>query len=148
MRIGFRHYLFDDEGTLYRIANAAFDRMLRDLVHHRLARFAGQRIRSAEIAVALMNGKPIAVERSSFSILTFETNGALVSPLIDTHVRARVELAVTPALEKPGRDTPREMAVADASTRFLARGGQWSPSAAVRRRIEQTALGRQKCARV
>jgi hypothetical protein len=38
--------------------------------------------------------------------------------------------------------------VEDGSTRFLARGGQWSPSPAVRRRIEQTALGRQKCPRV
>jgi hypothetical protein len=58
MRIGFRYYLFDAEGTLYRIANAAFDRMLRDPVRHPLPRFAGQRIRSAEIAVALMNRTP------------------------------------------------------------------------------------------
>ena len=142
MRIGFRHYLLDAEGTLYRIANAAFDRMLRDPVRHRLPRFAGQRVRSAEITVALMNGKPIAVVRSSFSILTFKKNGSLVSPLSDRHVRARAELAL--ALDPPIRDT----AVADASTRFLARGGQWSPSAAVRRRIEQTALGREKCQRV
>jgi hypothetical protein len=134
--------LLDAEGTLYRIPNAAFDRMLRDPVRHRLPRFAGQRVRSAEITVALMNRKPIAVERSSFSILTFKKNGVLVSPLLDLHVRARAELAL--ALEKPIRDA----AVADASTRFLARGGQWSPSAAVRRRIEQTALGRQKCERV
>jgi hypothetical protein len=142
MRIGFRHYLLDAEGALYHVPNAAFDRMLRDPVRHRIPRFAGQRIRSAEIAVALMNGKPIAVERSWFSILTFKKNGALVSPLSDRHVRARAELAL--ALEQPIRDT----AVADASTRFLARGGQWSPSAAVKRRIEQTALGRQKCGRV
>ena len=142
MRIGFRHYLLDADGALYHVPNAAFDRMLRDPVRHRIPRFAGQRIRSAEIAVALMNGKPIAVERSWFSILTFKKNGALVSPLSDRHVRARAELAL--AFEQPVRDT----AVADASTRFLARGGQWSPSPAVRRRIEQTALGRQKCPRV
>ncbi len=142
MRIGLRHYLLDAEGALYHVPNAAFDRMLRDPVRHRLPRFAGQRVRSAEIAVALMNGKPIAVERSCFSILTFKKNGALVSPLSDRHVRARAELAL--ALEQPILDT----AVADASTRFLARGGQWSPSAAVKRRIEQTAMGRQKCGRV
>jgi len=138
VRIGFRRYLLDAEDTLYRVPIAAFDRMLRDPVRHRLPRFAGQRLRSAEIAVALMNGKPIAVERSSFSILTFKKNGTLVSPLLDSHVRARAELAL--ALGQPRRDT----AVADASTRFLARGGQWSPSPAVRRRIEQTALGRRE----
>jgi hypothetical protein len=142
MRIGFRHYLLDAEGVVYQVPNAAFDRMLRDPVRHRLPRFAGQRVRSAEISVELMNGKPIAVVRSSFSILTFKKNGALLSPLLDRHVRARAELAL--ALGQPARGT----AVEDASTRFLARGGQWSPSPAVRRRIEQTALGRQKCPRV
>ena len=142
MRIGFRHYLLNAEGALYHVPNAAFDRMLRDPVRHPLPHFAGQRIRSAEIAVALMNGKPIAVVRSSFSILTFKKNGVLVSPLSDRHVWARAELAL--ALEPPLPDT----VVADASTRFLARGGQWSPTAAVKRRIEQTALGRQKCGRV
>jgi len=142
VRIAFRHFLLDSEGTLYRLPSATFDRMLRDPVRHRLTRFAGQRVRSAEITVALMNGKPIAVERSSFSILTFKKNGALLSPLSDRHVRARAELAL--ALDPPIPDT----AVADASTRFLARGGQWKPPPALVPRIEQTALGRLKCARV
>ena len=142
MRIGFRHYLLDAEGALYHVPNAAFDRMLRDPVRYRLPRFAGQRVRSAEIAVALMNGKPIAVDRSWFSILTFMKNGALVPPLSDRHVRARAELAL--ALEQPVRGT----VVEDAESQFLARGGQWSPPAPIRRRIEQTALGRQKCPRV
>src|ERR1700722_18907060 len=62
-----------------------------------------------------MNWKLVAVELSSFSILTFKKNGALLSPLLDPHVRARAELALS--LEKTIRDT----AVADASTRFLAR---------------------------
>ena len=75
-------------------------------------------------------------------MLTFKKNGAPLSPLSDRHVRARAELAL--ALGQPIRDT----AVADASTQFLALGGQWSPSAAVRRQIEQTALGRQKRERV
>jgi hypothetical protein len=43
-----------------------------------------------------MNGKPIAVERFSSSILTFKKNEALVSPLLDPHVRARAELALAP----------------------------------------------------
>ena len=72
MRIGFRRYLLDAEGTLYRIPNAAFDRMLRDPVRHRLLRFAGQRVRGAEIAVELMNGKPVAVERSKLEAIKID----------------------------------------------------------------------------
>ncbi len=142
MRTGFRHYILDGQGILYRIPTAAFDRLLHDSDHHRLPRFAGQRIRGAEIVVALMNGKPIAIERSSFSILTFKKDGALMSPLTDRHVRARAELAL--ALKPTSRDTT----VADVGARFLARGGQWSPSLALKRRIEQTALGHQTCERL
>ncbi len=148
MGIGIRRYLLDAQDALYHVPNAALDRLLRDPVRYRLPHFAGQRVRCADIAVALMNGKPIAVERSWFSMLTFKKNGSLVSPLLDPHVRARVELTVAPAFAKSGRDTSRNTAVADASARFQARGGQWSPSPAVKRRIEQTALGRLKCQRV
>jgi hypothetical protein len=85
--------------------------MLRDPTRHRPPRFAGQRVRSADIAVELMNGQPIQVVRSSFNVLTFKTNGTLVPPPADRYVRARAELAL--ALNRPIR------AVAGASTRFL-----------------------------
>ena len=148
MGIGFKRYLLDTQDALYHVPNAAFDRLLRDPVRNRLPRFAGQRVRSAEIAVALLNGKPIAVERSWFSVLTFKKNGMLVSPTLDPHVRARVELTIAPVFASPGHDTSRNAAVTDASDRFQARGGQWTPSPAVKRQIEQAALGRQKCNRV
>jgi len=141
MGIGFRFYLIDTEGALYRLPGAALDRMLRDPTRHRLPRFAGQRGRTAEMAVELLNGKPIAVVRSSFSISTFVKNGTLLSPLSDPHVRARAELAMAPAFGQ----RVRGLAVEDAESRFLARGSQWTPSPAVKRRIEQIALGRLKC---
>jgi hypothetical protein len=90
----------------------------------------------------MMNGRPIAVLRAVFTMLTFKSGGMLVPPLRDRHVRARAELAL--ALDAPARRD----SVAEASTRFVARGGQWKPSAALARRIEQTALGRLKCPRV
>jgi hypothetical protein len=101
MRAALRHFLLDRQGTLYHLPSAALDRMLHDPTRHRVARFAGQR------------------------------------------VRARAELAL--ALDSPAA---RHAGISDASTRFVARGGQWTPSAAVARRIEQIALGRQKCPRI
>ncbi len=142
MRVAIRHFLLDPEGSLYRLPSAALDRMLHNPSRRRLPRFAGQRVRSAEVAVEMMNGRPLAVLRSVFNILTFKKDGTLVPPLRDRHVRARVELAL--ALDS--RD-PR-ISVAEASARFVARGGQWKPSAALVRRIEQTALGKLKCPRV
>jgi len=90
----------------------------------------------------MMNGRPLVVLRSVFNMLTFNSDGTLVSPLRDRHVQARAELAL--ALDSPD---PRA-SVAEASTRFVARGGKWKPSAALVRRIEQTALGRLKCPRL
>jgi hypothetical protein len=135
MRVAFRHFLLDSEGTLYRLPSAALDRMLQIPARHHLPRLAGQRVRSAELAVEMMNGRPIRVVRSVFTMLTFNSDGTLVPLLQDPHVRARAELAL--ALEAPA-----------VSTRFVARGGQWTPSAALVRRIEQTALGSQKCPRI
>jgi hypothetical protein len=142
MRVALRHFLLDREDALYRLPSATFDRMLQTPGSHRVAIFAGQRVRTAEVAVEMTNGRPERILRSVFNILTFNTDGTLVPPLRDRHTRARAELALT-------LGPPDELAViAEAATRFLARGGQWKPSAALIRRIEQTALGRQKCLRI
>jgi hypothetical protein len=142
MRVAFRHFLLDREGSLYRLPSATLDRMLQVPSRHRLLRLAGQRVRSAEVAVEMMNGRPLRVVRSVFNVLTFNNDGTLVPPVRDRHVRARVELAL--ALGAPARHA----GIAEASTRFVARGGEWTPSAAVARQIEQTALGREKCPRI
>jgi hypothetical protein len=114
MRVAFRHFLLDSEGTLYRLPSAALDRMLDNPTRHRLARFAGQRVRSAEVFVEMMNGRPLVVLHSVFGMLTLKSDGTLVSPLQDRHVRARAELAL--ALDSPD---PRA-SVAEASSRFVA----------------------------
>jgi hypothetical protein len=142
MRVAVRHFLLDREGALYRLPSATLDRMLQIPTRHRLPRLAGQRVRSAEVAVEMMNGRPLRVVRSVFNMLTFKSDGTLVPPLQDRHVRARADLAL--AFGAPARHA----SVAEASTRFVARGGQWTPSAALVRRIEQAALGTQKCPRI
>src|SRR5271168_2675004 len=116
MRVAFRHFLLDRESTLYRLPSAALDRMLHNPTGHRLALFAGQRVRSAEVVLEMMNARPLAVLRSVFNMLTFKSDGTLVSPLRDRHVRARAELALAldsppaRALLTPAPDSSREVA--------------------------------------
>jgi hypothetical protein len=142
MRLALRHFVLDREGALYRFPSATLDRMLQIPTGLRVPRLAGQRVRSAEVAVEMMNGRPVRVVRSVFTMLTFKSDGTLVPSLQDRHAQARVELALALAA------TARRAGIAKASTRFVARGGQWTPSAALVRRIEQIALGRQKCPRI
>src|ERR1700676_2161439 len=61
MRVALRHFLLDREGTLYRLPSATLDRMLQTPTRHRLPRLAGLRVRSAEVAVEMMNGRPLRV---------------------------------------------------------------------------------------
>ena len=58
-------------------------------------------VETVEVAVEMMNGRPLQVVRSVFNILTFKSDGTLVPPLQDPHVRAGVELAL--ALGVPAR---------------------------------------------
>jgi hypothetical protein len=117
--------MLNSEGTLVRLPIAALDRMLQAPSRHRLPRFAGQRVRSAEFVVEMVDGRPIYVLCSVFNMWTFKRDGTLFPPLRDRHVRARAELAL--ALDAPTRYTT----VAEAGTRFVARGGQWKPPAAL-----------------
>ena len=133
-------------GATQKIQGSEVDRFegysqLHAPTRHRLPRFAGQRVRSAEVVVEMVDGRPISVVRSVFNMLTLKRDGTLIPPLRDRNVRARAELAMAP-------DSPaRHPKVAEAGSRFVARGGQWKPPAALARRIEQTALGRLKCPR-
>ena len=142
MRLALRYFLLDRQGALYRLPSATLDRLLQVRRPLRLPRFAGQRVRSAEMAVEMMNGRPVRVVRSVFNLLTFKSDGMLLPPLQDRHARARIELALAAA------PAARRARVTEASTRFVARGGEWKPSAALMRRMEQIALGRQKCPRI
>ena len=54
----------------------------------------------ADVAVELMDRKPIRVVRTAFSILTFDDEGFLDSTAFEQHQRARAELALAPALDR------------------------------------------------
>jgi hypothetical protein len=80
MRVAFRHFLLDSESTLYRLPSAILDRMPQFPTRHCVTRFAGQRVRCAEVAVEMMNGRPLRVVRSVFNMARFKSDGTLVPP--------------------------------------------------------------------
>jgi hypothetical protein len=104
VRVAFRHFSLDSEGTLYRLPSAALDRMLHNPARHRLTRFTGQRVRSVQVVVEMMNGGPLAVLRHVFNMLTFTSDGTLVSPLRDRHVRARAGAGARARLTRSPRE--------------------------------------------
>jgi len=140
-----RTFLVGADDTLYRLASAKFSRMLDDPASHRLARFAGQRVRMAEAIVEVHERAPRAVVRLIFEMLRFDEAGRLDRSAFLRQNAALVELAVgrvfAPAV------TPGETIV-DASSRFIAQGGRWQPSPSLERNIRRAALGELSCGRL
>jgi hypothetical protein len=75
-----RTFLLAPDDSLYRLPSAKFSRMLDDPASHRLARFAGQRVRLAEAIVEIHERTPRAVVRLIFEMLRFDEEGRLDLP--------------------------------------------------------------------
>ena len=150
MGYSYQRYLIAVDDTIYRMANAAFDRMLRDPTTYRLPELAGQRVRTAEVVVGLVDREPVAVVRTSFAVLVVDDAGCVDADRYRKQQYARVETALAPAFAPAfaDPDPDRDEKVVDAASQFIAQGGAWSPTVALARALGNTALGRQKCLRL
>ena len=72
-----RHFFISDDNEIFRIANTKFERLLKGSLEKKIERFAGKRVRAAEIVVKLVNRKPIQVLRAVYYYLHFNEMGIL-----------------------------------------------------------------------
>ena len=140
-----RTFIVGPDDTLFRLASAKFSRMIDDPEHHRLERFAGQRVRAVGAIVEVRDRTPCAVVRLVYQMLGFDARGRLDRRAF---MRQNVTLADLVAGRVVGGSTTNEATIVEASSRFVARGGLWQPSASLEQRILQAALGKLKCARL
>lgn len=103
---------------------------------HPLPRFAGQRVRSCEVIIELLDRVPQRVVWMTFGMLSFDRRGCLQTEVHARHQRALAELALAPPAPAP----PPGGKVIEAAGRFLSRGGKWTLSKSLQRRIEEAAL--------
>jgi hypothetical protein len=141
MGLSCRVFLLGKNDDLYRLPNNRFEQMLRDPAGHCFPRFAGTRVRMATVVVELQDRQPIRVVWTSHSILTFNREGYFGTRSFDRHQRARAELAFAPQIAKPHS----AVTVVDAVSQFVNRGGRWTPSTTLARRIDEAAMGHVKC---
>jgi hypothetical protein len=141
-----RMLLIARDDTVWRLSGTTFDRMLRDPASHCLPIFAGQRARMAEVIVELVAGDPVRVVRNTFSILAFDAEGRIDLGRFEKQQFALVESVVSPVFRV--FDQSRDQTVVDSTSRFIAQGGRWVPSAALARAIEEAALGQRRCRRL
>jgi hypothetical protein len=140
-----RTFLLGPDDTLYRLASAKFSRMLEDPESHRLERFAGQRVRMAEVTVEVHDRAPRAVVRLVYEMLGFDADGRLDRATFMHQNMALAALTIDPVIPRLVKE---DKAVVDAGSRFVARGRSWHPSAALQRAILRAALDEVPCKRL
>jgi hypothetical protein len=141
MKLSSRRFLIAQDGALYRLDDATFTRMMRNLDSHAFPVLAGQRVRMASLIIELIGGAPVRVVRSTCAILSFNDDGRKDSDVFTRQHWALAESAVDVALV----GTEHDEKVLDAATRFIAQGGRWHPSASLVRTINKAALGQVDC---
>ena len=141
MRLSCRMFVLDPDDTLYRLPTRRFEQMLQAPPSYPLPRFAASRVRMSDVAIEMVDQRPIRVVWSTFDILVFDDHGCLDAWAFERHQRACAELGLVP----PNAEAKSAGTVVDAANRFIVQGGCWSPSPSLLRRIGAAALGRLRC---
>lgn len=144
MRLSSRLFLFDADEVLHRLPVSAYHRLLLPQSTTRVPAFANLRARLASVVVEVAGSVVLGVRRLDFDVLEFDANGRLDSRRYGAQQAARVDSMVSSVLGEPAAPS----GVIDATYRFKARGGTWTPGPELRRRIEAAGCGRERTARV
>jgi hypothetical protein len=141
MGLSCRRLFIANDGGIYRMSNAKFERMMSSPASACVALFAGQRIRSAELLIEMVDRKPYRVSRATFTIFQFDEQGCVDAQRYEKQQIAMIEVMIAPILEgkKPTKN------ILDASHQFVAQGGSWSPKGPLKSQIENVALGLLSC---
>ncbi len=136
-----RLFMLGDGDQLFRLPAAWYVRMLRQPSKYPLSSFANRRVRCAEAVVELQSRKAIRVVRMSFWNAAFDDRGVL-----DTASLGRQSVAALDVLLEEAWPPERPANIVDATARFVAKGGAWTPTAAQRTELSKAALGERDCA--
>ena len=118
--------------------------MMRHPEDEPLSNFANQRIGCADLVIDLIDRVPSSVCRETFAILEFDQLGRLDTGRFEKQQVALVDAMLEPMLS----DKKAATNVVDAAQRFVAQGGTWLPSTALRVRSDKAALGHIDCVKV
>ena len=145
MNLSTRVFVLDKTGNLLRVPSSTFSAMISKPDANRLPQFASQRIRAAEAVVALKDRRPSRVVRLVYFILQFSEAGVLDTATLMREAAASLDAAYADVLSKK---VDQAQTVIDAASRFIVKGGRWTPTAELNSAIRDAALGKRKCARL
>ncbi len=139
MGISIRHVFVDQDDEVLRLSNRFFERLWEKSPGGVLPQFAGRRIRSAEAAVQMQNGRPVAILQVIYSYMYFDKRGRLDRDRVMRDAALKMEAAMPNIFPRTSRT------VIDASSRFSARRRDhevvWKPRPTLEKAIYDAAFG-------
>jgi hypothetical protein len=135
-----RLFLLGDNDQVYRLPAARYARMIRQPTDYPITSLANRRVRCAEAVVELHSRKAVRVVRMLFWNARFDERGVL-----DTASLGEESVAALNAALDKAWPPERSMNIIDASARFLAKRGAWTPTPAQRLELTKAALGEKDC---
>ena len=139
MRSTPRYYLIADDGSIHRLAQATFYKLLEQKIPTPFPEFNGKRVKLATVNVRLDGRRAIAVIRASYTFMTFDAEGIFDSTEWDEAADATIAAWSIPEV---GETSP----VIDARARFVDRRYEieqtWQPSDELRNQLFATAVAK------
>jgi len=140
MGIGIRIFLVNDDDSIRRFPLTRFERLIRRDPEERLRRFAGNRVRCAEVALKLEQRKPIEIVRIQYFIVSFDSEGRIDQTEQEKAWHLTAEMVSSPLIKR-GQNH-----VIDAKHRFAKRRYdyeyRWTPTAEIEAAIMDAIFGK------
>lgn len=137
MRVRPRYYIVGDDGTFSRLAVASFYRIVREDAREIHPEFRGQRVKYAEIFVALDGRRPVAVRHAAFGYLSFDGEGRFDAGEWEKYAQVMIQAWPSPVLAETSNVSDIRVRLAE---RCLDEDFSWKPTAALRDQLYDAAL--------
>ena len=142
-----RTFFITDEDEILQVPIAKFNRMLGGSLEEKTERFAGKRIRAAEIAVMIENRRPVFVLRAIYFYLHFNEKGILDYDRFMKDGNLVAEAGIPEFLIKKTQDN-----IINAQQKFAKRQRDhavwWKPNMQLERDILDASIGTFRCKRL
>lgn len=137
MRVRPCYYIVGDNGTFSRLAAASFYRIVRQDAREIHPEFGGQRVKYAEIFVALDGRRPVFVPHAAFGFLSFDGEGRFDAREWEQFDELMVQAWHVPVLSEAANVSDMRVRIAE---RRMEEEHSWTPTAALRDQLYDAAL--------
>jgi hypothetical protein len=142
--VSVRFFIITDDSEIFRVSLNKFERLLECTSDEKMERFAGKRVRVAEIGVKLENRKPIEVIRAIYYYLHFSEKGIVDKDKLRNDGNIVSTAGISPMFTEKMKDN-----IIDAQQEFAKRQRDhsvwWKPDMQLERNILDASIDEFRC---